>query len=390
MRVSDSPKQLASSFALAVTRESAEPKAWIARKGRHSLQDTLEKIIPQILLTDNEKRSRTKTKIATAAFLKALETICRFRRIRIRRQGMERESGSLLFRNRRWLRPSNSDDRSQLEHNFQDLCSQFPRFSQCSLSVFLDTIDQVSTSWSEVISKIRNLSQAPVRSEKSFTRVVSNRPELKSTMDVNRLLNSDDAPSQHTPTEIKPSLTNFDRSNSIAGEKHLCPSSLPMWNNCSLATASKPEPLPANRPAFCRTPISQGHFPDQAAQKQKLSTLSTHGLLGPLQLEALLGSLGPVFQPPPPEVTPSHYGRPAFAGAVGPCARPLPLAPNLAALELYAKQAAAAVHQAFQSPLVACGNPAATPALPSPLGGWQPALLQAAAYGRAGYGLPLL
>mmetsp|Transcript_58789 Transcript_58789/g.155648 ORF Transcript_58789/g.155648 Transcript_58789/m.155648 type:complete len:194 (-) Transcript_58789:684-1265(-) len=47
MRVSDSPKQLASSFALAVTRESAEPKAWIARKGRHSLQDTLEKIIPQ-------------------------------------------------------------------------------------------------------------------------------------------------------------------------------------------------------------------------------------------------------------------------------------------------------------------------------------------------------
>jgi len=207
-------------------------------------------------------------------------------------------------------------------------------------------------------------------------------------MDVNRLLNSDDAPSQHTSTEIKPSLTNFDRSNSIAGEKHLCPSSLPMWNNCSLATASKPEPLPADRPAFCRTPISQGHLPDQAAQK--LSTLSAQGLLGQRQLEALLDLLGPAFQPPPPEVTTPLYGHPAFAGAVGSCAGPLPLAPNLAALELYAKQAAAAVHQAFQSPLVACGNPAATPALPSPLGGWQPALLQAAAYGRAGYGLPLL
>jgi len=87
----DDPKSLVSAFALAVTCEAKQqPKAWIARKGRFSLQKALQQLFPEVLLSESEKRSRVKNKIAAAAFLKVLEIQCGFGLIRIRRQGLAR------------------------------------------------------------------------------------------------------------------------------------------------------------------------------------------------------------------------------------------------------------------------------------------------------------
>eukprot|EP00292_Cryptomonas_paramecium_P023458 CAMPEP_0113697362 /NCGR_PEP_ID=MMETSP0038_2-20120614/22093_1 /TAXON_ID=2898 /ORGANISM="Cryptomonas paramecium" /LENGTH=187 /DNA_ID=CAMNT_0000620367 /DNA_START=33 /DNA_END=592 /DNA_ORIENTATION=+ /assembly_acc=CAM_ASM_000170 len=150
------PKMMVSAFAMAVTCEGNQPKDWIARKGQFSLQNTLERIIPEVILAENEKRYRMMTKIATAAFLKVLENKCGFRRIRIRRQGLDRDAGDLVFCRRRWLRPSNPADRQVLERNYESLCFAFPCFSSCPLPTFLDTLENVAASWSVVLSKIRS------------------------------------------------------------------------------------------------------------------------------------------------------------------------------------------------------------------------------------------
>jgi len=86
----ENAKLLVSGFACAVTCEARQPKAWIARRGRFSLQCTLERIIPEVIMTQSEKKRRNMAKIAAAAFLKVLESKCGFKRIRVRRQGMER------------------------------------------------------------------------------------------------------------------------------------------------------------------------------------------------------------------------------------------------------------------------------------------------------------
>mmetsp|Transcript_67561 Transcript_67561/g.180553 ORF Transcript_67561/g.180553 Transcript_67561/m.180553 type:complete len:80 (-) Transcript_67561:1103-1342(-) len=44
----ENAKLLVSGFACAVTCEARQPKAWIARRGRFSLQCTLERIIPEV------------------------------------------------------------------------------------------------------------------------------------------------------------------------------------------------------------------------------------------------------------------------------------------------------------------------------------------------------
>mmetsp|Transcript_3047 Transcript_3047/g.8586 ORF Transcript_3047/g.8586 Transcript_3047/m.8586 type:complete len:108 (-) Transcript_3047:677-1000(-) len=84
------PKMFVSAFAMAVTCHGSLPKDWIARKGKHSIQSTLERMIPEVILSENEKKYRIMSKIAAAAFVKVLENKCGFRRIRVRRQGLER------------------------------------------------------------------------------------------------------------------------------------------------------------------------------------------------------------------------------------------------------------------------------------------------------------
>mmetsp|Transcript_4245 Transcript_4245/g.12112 ORF Transcript_4245/g.12112 Transcript_4245/m.12112 type:complete len:479 (+) Transcript_4245:105-1541(+) len=178
-------KSLSAAFALAVTCESKETKAWVARKGCHSLQSALEIIFPkvlsipvlildivfnslfkllsypdrrqQVLLVHNEKRRKIKSTIGTAAFLKVLETECGFKRIRIRRQGVERDSGSLFFKNRRWLCPSETKDMQVLQQNYRSLCAAHPQFAKCTLEQFLASVDKISSSWNDKLSKIRSL-----------------------------------------------------------------------------------------------------------------------------------------------------------------------------------------------------------------------------------------
>eukprot|EP00292_Cryptomonas_paramecium_P007605 CAMPEP_0113686054 /NCGR_PEP_ID=MMETSP0038_2-20120614/15056_1 /TAXON_ID=2898 /ORGANISM="Cryptomonas paramecium" /LENGTH=352 /DNA_ID=CAMNT_0000606293 /DNA_START=62 /DNA_END=1120 /DNA_ORIENTATION=- /assembly_acc=CAM_ASM_000170 len=151
-----SPKTFVSAFALAVTTEGSHCKDWIARKGKYSLQNTLERIIPQVIQSENEKNIRTVSKVTAAAFLKVIERKCGFHKVRIRRQGLDRESGNQVYCNRRWLRPSVSADRALLERNYEAVCFSFPSFAQCSLETFLEVLEDVGMSWEAALTKIRS------------------------------------------------------------------------------------------------------------------------------------------------------------------------------------------------------------------------------------------
>mmetsp|Transcript_67436 Transcript_67436/g.180171 ORF Transcript_67436/g.180171 Transcript_67436/m.180171 type:complete len:329 (+) Transcript_67436:253-1239(+) len=212
-----SPKTLVAAFVLAVTTEVRHCKDWITKKGQNSIPNALERMIP--------KKFRIMNKIAVPAFLKVIEGKCGFRRIRIRRQGLDSESGDLVYCNRRWLRPSVSADRSLLERNYEALCFAFPSFGRCSLETFLEVLEDVGTSWGAVLGKIRSRapdakfcspcaspeqgsSLAPSRAPSVFgsSTPTSDRAMSRSSaaMDLGNLLNPDDSDSDGSHAASNP------------------------------------------------------------------------------------------------------------------------------------------------------------------------------------------
>eukprot|EP00292_Cryptomonas_paramecium_P022427 CAMPEP_0113708384 /NCGR_PEP_ID=MMETSP0038_2-20120614/28941_1 /TAXON_ID=2898 /ORGANISM="Cryptomonas paramecium" /LENGTH=198 /DNA_ID=CAMNT_0000634063 /DNA_START=19 /DNA_END=612 /DNA_ORIENTATION=+ /assembly_acc=CAM_ASM_000170 len=155
------PEMFVSAFALAVTCGGSQPRDWIARTGRHSLQNTLERMLPEGIFSESGKRCQVMAKTTTALFHKVLESRCGFKTTCSHHQVPESGTDDLVFCNRRYLRPSNSADRELLAINHEALCFAFPCFSRCSLRAFFEVLEDVSMSWECILARVRSRSTTP-------------------------------------------------------------------------------------------------------------------------------------------------------------------------------------------------------------------------------------
>ena len=71
-------------------------------------------------------------------------------------------AGSWLFSGRRWLDPSDPEDRTMLDLHYDNLCTLVPQFCRCSRERFLSAISAVIASWSRRCSDAaENSASAP-------------------------------------------------------------------------------------------------------------------------------------------------------------------------------------------------------------------------------------
>jgi hypothetical protein len=62
-------------------------------------------------------------------------------------------AGHWLFSRRRWLNPSDEDDRRALEEGYRRLCVILPAFKACQLSTFLQVLGRTAESWARRASE---------------------------------------------------------------------------------------------------------------------------------------------------------------------------------------------------------------------------------------------
>ncbi len=62
-------------------------------------------------------------------------------------------AGHWLFSRRRWLNPSDDDDRRALEEGYHRLCVMLPAFKACQLSTFLQVLGRTAESWARRASE---------------------------------------------------------------------------------------------------------------------------------------------------------------------------------------------------------------------------------------------
>eukprot|EP00291_Cryptomonas_curvata_P009805 CAMPEP_0172183184 /NCGR_PEP_ID=MMETSP1050-20130122/18836_1 /TAXON_ID=233186 /ORGANISM="Cryptomonas curvata, Strain CCAP979/52" /LENGTH=219 /DNA_ID=CAMNT_0012856757 /DNA_START=358 /DNA_END=1014 /DNA_ORIENTATION=+ len=72
---------------------------------------------------------------------------------RTRKKKLASSAGNWLFCNRRWLEPSDSVDRANLEKNYDMLSQLYPEFSACSKADFLLHLSQVTTAWDQIATE---------------------------------------------------------------------------------------------------------------------------------------------------------------------------------------------------------------------------------------------
>mmetsp|Transcript_63258 Transcript_63258/g.169110 ORF Transcript_63258/g.169110 Transcript_63258/m.169110 type:complete len:309 (-) Transcript_63258:1062-1988(-) len=153
------PRKVAAMFASAVTTEVGEGLDFVAMHGPYSLFRALQLLLPQVIqpITDDGHRYRLQGRISRAEFNKIIQAECGFQVCRSRRKLTSSVSCNWIFRDRRWLLPSDPSDHAKLLDNYAVLCATFPDFhTTCPASSFLSTLYDITTRWAHALATATN------------------------------------------------------------------------------------------------------------------------------------------------------------------------------------------------------------------------------------------